>query len=482
MRGHTATGGQDAVGSTHTFHVLGVGLLADKNILNLRCGILLGLLAGEGYHAHRAARTCGQTLGQYVVLLLVGSVEDGVQQLVELGGRYAHHHLALVNQTLLQHVESHRQGSHTGALAHAALQHIQLAVLNSELDVEHIVIVLLEDGADVAEFLIGVGHKLLHGVHVLVLLVLGIIVQGVGGTDTGHHVFALCVNQPLAIELVVAGGRVAGESHASGAGVTHIAEDHRLHIDCGAPVVRNALNLTIADSLLTIPALEHGLDAAFHLCLGIIGELGAQDLFHLQLEVLCQLLQVVGSQLGVALIAVALLVAVQHIVQLLADALAVGGLDALALLHHHIGVHHNQTTIGVVHESGVVGLLQHTGDCLGGKTDVEHRVHHAGHRTAGTRTAAHQQGVLRVVVLHTHNPLHISHTFPHILHQPLGQLAVVLIISRAALSSDCQASRDRKAQQTHLSQIGAFTAEQVLHVGLTLGSLATERVNKFRHL
>ena len=482
MRGHTATGGEDTVGGTHALDVLGVGLLADEDILNTGSLVFLGFLAGEGNHTHSTAGTCGQTLGQHLVFLLVSGIQNGVQQLVELGGRNAHHHLALVNQAFLQHVHSHGEGSHAGAFAHAALQHIELAVLDGKLDVEHVVEVLFQSLANVAEFFIGLGHQLLHGVHVLVLLVLGFVVQGVGCTDTGHDILALGVDKPFAVELVVAGGRVAGESHAGGAVVAHVAEHHGLHIDSGAPIVGNTLNLAVADSLLAVPALEHGFDTAFHLSFGIIGELGAEHLFHLNLESVGQLHQVLGSQLGVALIVVLSLVIVQHIVQLLADALAVGGLNALALLHHHIGVHHNQTTIGVVNKAGVVGSLQHAGDCLGRKADIQHGVHHAGHRATGTRAAAHQQRVLGIVIFHTHQFLHVGHGFPHIVHQACRQLAVVLIISSAAFCCNSQTSGDGKTQQTHFSQIGTFTAEQVFHVGFTLGSLAAKRVNKFRHL
>ena len=90
----------------------------------------------------------------------------------------------------MQHVESHGQGSDTCALTDAALQHVELAILDGELDVEHIVIVFFEDAADFAEFLVGLRHEFLHGLHVLVLLVLGVVVQWVRSADTSNDVFA----------------------------------------------------------------------------------------------------------------------------------------------------------------------------------------------------------------------------------------------------------------------------------------------------
>ena len=92
--------------------------------------------------------------------------------------------------------------------------------------------------------------------HVLVLLVLGFVVQGVGCTDTGHDILALGVDKPFAVELVVASGRVAGESHAGGAVVAHVAEHHSLHIDSGAPIIRNLLDPAVGDAERIRDALE----------------------------------------------------------------------------------------------------------------------------------------------------------------------------------------------------------------------------------
>ncbi len=187
----------------------------------------------------------------------------------------AHDDFLLVDAAFFQHVQSHGQSGHTSALADAALQHVEDAVLDGELDVEHVVVVVFEDAAHLAEFLIGFGHQLLHRVHVLVLLVLGVVVQRVGGTDASHHVFALGVDEPFAVELVVASGGVTCEGHTGSGCVAHVAKHHRLHVDGGAPVVRNAFDAAVADGLLTVPTLEHGLDAAFELGLGVVRELSA---------------------------------------------------------------------------------------------------------------------------------------------------------------------------------------------------------------
>ena len=145
VRGHASTGGQDAVGGTHALHILRIGLLTHKDVGDFLLVIFHGLFAGEGDSADSTAGACGQTFGQNLELLLFGLVQDRMQELVQLGRGDAQHGGLLVNQTLLHHVHSHGQGGDTGALADAALQHEQLALLDGELDIEHVVIVLFKD-------------------------------------------------------------------------------------------------------------------------------------------------------------------------------------------------------------------------------------------------------------------------------------------------------------------------------------------------
>ena len=84
--GHAAAGGEDALRRAHAFHVLGVGLLADEDDLLALLGPLHGVLRGEDDLADRAAGTGGKPLGEDLGCLLLGGVDDGVQELVELGG------------------------------------------------------------------------------------------------------------------------------------------------------------------------------------------------------------------------------------------------------------------------------------------------------------------------------------------------------------------------------------------------------------
>src|SRR5690606_41874985 len=60
-------------------------------------------------------------------------------------------------------------------------------------------------------------------------------------TDPCDDVLTLRIDQPLAVVLLLSGRRVAGEGDAGGAGFAHVAEDHRLDVDRGAPVAGNVV-------------------------------------------------------------------------------------------------------------------------------------------------------------------------------------------------------------------------------------------------
>ena len=177
-------------------------------------------------------------------------------------GRHAHDGGLGVDQLFLVHLGGHAHGGDAVALADAALQHEELAFFDGELDVLHVLVVLLEPLLDVEELLVELRHELFERGQMLALVVLGVLVDRRRRADAGHHVFALGVDQVFAVELVLAVAGVAGEGHAGGGVVAHVAEDHGLHVDRGAPLVGDLLDAAVLDGALAVPAHEHRADAA----------------------------------------------------------------------------------------------------------------------------------------------------------------------------------------------------------------------------
>ncbi len=193
------------------------------------------------------------------------------------------------------------------------------------------------------------------------------------------------------------------------------------------------------------------------------------------------MLEFFGLQLGVALVAHLFFIGVEHVVELFADALAVGGFDALGLFHDDVGVHHDEAAVGVIHETGVVGLLDQARDGLGAETDIEHGVHHAGHRLARARAAADEQRVVGVAVFHAHDVLHVLHAGVDFVHQASGELAIVLVIGCAAFRCDGQASRYGQLEQAHFGEVGALATQLVLHRSIAFSGLSAKGVNVLCH-
>ena len=89
--------------------------------------------------------------------LLGGRIEHRVQQLIELLRIDAQHGFLLVDQPFAHHLHGDADGRRTRALAVAGLQHVQLAVLDGELEVLDVAVVLLQHRGDFAELVVDRG-------------------------------------------------------------------------------------------------------------------------------------------------------------------------------------------------------------------------------------------------------------------------------------------------------------------------------------
>ena len=341
----------------------------------------------------------GKALHQHGGHPFLRGVDDGVQQLVELRRSHARDRLVRCAQLLLDHVHGHADRGRPVALADPALQHPELALLDRELQVQHVVVVLFQALLDCVQLAVDPGELLLQGRKTRGVLGLARLVDGVGGADSRHHVLALGVGQPLAIEDVLARGGVAREGDARAGVIAHVAEHHGLHGDRGAPLIGDPLDAAVGDGALAVPALENRADASPHLLLRIFREVLAEDLLDLRLVNPDEGLQVLGGEVRVLLCAPGVLHLLQLALELLADAHALRGLDPLRLFHDDVRVHLDEAAVRIVDETRVV---RGGDDALGRlfiEADVEHRFHHARHGFARARADGDQQRIRGIAEL-----------------------------------------------------------------------------------
>ena len=158
----------------------------------------------------------------------------------------------------------------------------------------------------------------------------------------GHHVLALGVDQELAVKLVGAGRRVAGEDDAGRAFLAHIAEHHGLDGDGGAPIVGNVVQAAIGYCSRVLPGAEHGGDGAPELSVDVLRKGRAEVVLDQRLEASNQLRPILGAEFGVVFEAFETFIVLQDLLeQLVVEA------------EHHVGIHLDEAAIGVVSEAPV---------------------------------------------------------------------------------------------------------------------------------
>ena len=160
-----------------------------------------------------------------------------------------------------------------------------------------------------------------------------------------------------------------------------------------------------------------------------------------------------------------------------ADALALGRLDVFGLLHHHVGIHHDQPAVGVVDEPLVARLLDQAGNRRRAEADVQDGLHHAGHRGAGAAAAAQQQRVLGVAELHAHRRFRLLQGGGHFVAERLRELPSLGEKDRAELGADRESGGNGQVELGHLGEVRPLAAERVFHRRIAFGSLRAEEVN-----
>ena len=354
VTGHAAAAGENALGRVHPADILGTRLGPHEDDLLAEVGGRLGLVRRKHDLADGRTGRRRQSLGHGVGL--GAGLERRMEELVQLRGVDPHDGGLLADQLLPDHVDGDLDGGRRGPLARARLQEVQDAFLNRKLQILNVGVVTLELAADGEQLFVQLGH------------LLGQLLDRLRRADAGHHVLALGVGQILAVEHVLARGRVACEAHACGAVVAHVAEHHGLDVHRSAQQTPDAVELPVLDRAVVIPTAEDRVDGVPQKLHRVAWKRRSRFLLIELLVFVDDLRELVGRQLVVVLHARALLVRAQDVLELLVR-------DS----HDHVAEHVDETSVRVPHESGVAGPCDHAGHDLVVESQVEHSVHHAGH-------------------------------------------------------------------------------------------------------
>ena len=311
----------------------------------------------------------------------------------------------------------------------------------------------LEPTEDLEQVAVDHGEVLLH------------VVEVFGVADTRHHVLALGVDQEVAVRLVLAGRRIAGEADARARVVVAVAEHHGLHVDGSAELVIDLLPNPVRDRAGPVPALEHRFDGTVELIARLLRERLARGLQDDGLVVLAQLAQGLGRDLVVELDAGVLLGGVERLV----ERLTVDTEDDAA-------VHGDEATVRVVREPCVV---RDVGEALHAQvvqTEVEDGVHHSRHRELGSRAHADEQRIERVAELAAHGRLELEDVLRDLFVEPVGPAGVHVVAAR--IGRNREPRWHRKSQHArHLGEVRPLSTQQVLVLHRRAAVLVIEGVD-----
>jgi len=275
--------------------------------------------------------------------------------------------------------------------------------------------------------------------------------------DTGDHVLALSIGQVLAEQTVFAGVGITRKGHATARVVAHVAKDHRADVDRGAPGIREIVDAAVGGGIGAKPGIEHGLDCLAQLIPDVIGELFTQLCLVDRLELGDHLLEHVHSQVGVATALGLSLVAVK-------DALELFAIDPL----DDPAVHRDEPPVRVVRETIVIRLGRKPLEGLRVQADIQHGVHHTGHRDASTRSHRDEQGVCRIAKLFPRLLFQDGHCLFDLVPHAIRESFTCIIVGQAGLCCAGKAGGHGKSRVGHLGQTRALAAQQVSHILVAL--------------
>ena len=196
--------------------------------------------------------------------------------------------------------------------------------------------------------------------------------DGLGRAGARHHILALGIDEVLAIEKLFSGGGVPREGHARATVIAHVAEDHALDIDAGAPVIGDAVQAAIDDGAARVPAFKDSADGSPELLHGVLGK-GVAGLFLDNVLVdLDEPLPIISFKFGVQVLAEPFLGLFQF-----------GFKKGVLHTQYHVAVHGDEATVGVPGEAGIAAGAFQRRNSLVIEPQVQDGIHHAGHGDPG---------------------------------------------------------------------------------------------------
>ena len=298
----------------------------------------------------------------------------------------------------------------------------------------------LQQGLGVKQLLVHLRHGVLQ------------VADGFRRADAGDHVFAGRIGEVFTEENVLPGGWIAGEGNAGARGLAEVTKHHGLDAYGGAHMFVDIVHFAVNNRPGRVPGQEDRLDGVPELFMGVLGKLDEL------LEFRNYRLPVFGGHLGIELFAIAVLVRLNDLFELLVFG-----------FQDHVGIHLDEAPVGVVGKAGIAGLFcEPFGDGV---------IHHAGHRYRCARADREQKGIFRVTEARTHVFLDQLQRHPVLGLELVRQPIAALEEFAAGGGGNDESIGHRQAHAGHLAEICSLAAQQL---PVILAALV-EQVYALRH-
>src|ERR1022692_1613454 len=132
---------------------------------------------------------------------------------------------------------------------------------------------------------------------------------------------------------------------------------------------------------------------------------------------------------------------------------------------HDLAEQLDEASVRVERETPILGERRKPLERRRVQTEVEHRVHHPGHRELRAAANAHEERITRVAKTLAGGLLDDLERLLDLLPESLRELRAARIEAVARLGGDREAGRDREPRARHLGNTGALATEQVAHRG-----------------
>ena len=156
-----------------------------------------------------------------------------MKESVKLFGLNSAYSLFFCNHAFAYKIHRYLESRLSRSLAVSCLKHVEVAVLDCELHVLHILEIIFKSCGYILELSVYLGH---------ILFKFG---NRRRSSYTGNDVLALGIDKILAHESLFACRGISCESNACSRMISGVAERHLLNVDCCAPLIGNFVHLSV---------------------------------------------------------------------------------------------------------------------------------------------------------------------------------------------------------------------------------------------